>query len=58
MDILVAPDFSYSILDEDEFAANSSRYNYPMEVRHRAQAALQELVALIEKRDFPFSDFK
>ena len=58
MDILVAPDFSYSILDEDEFAANAARFNYPMEVRHRAEEALQELVALIEKRGFPFNDFK
>ncbi|MDT4898600.1 MAG: uncharacterized protein QOH25_3677 [Acidobacteriota bacterium] len=58
MDILVAPDFSYSILDEDEFVANAVRFNYPAEVRHQSQEALQELIALIEKRDFPFNDFK
>jgi protein associated with RNAse G/E len=57
MDILVAPDFSYSILDEDEFLANAARFNYPLEVRHRSQEALQELVVLIERRDFPFNDF-
>jgi protein associated with RNAse G/E len=58
IDILVAPDFSYSILDEDEFAVNAARYNYPTEVRRRSQEALEELLTLIEKRAFPFSDFK
>jgi uncharacterized protein len=58
MDVLVAPDFSYSILDEDEFAANAARFNYPAEVRLKSQKALEELIALIEERAFPFDDFK
>ena len=58
MDVLVAPDFSYSILDEDEFAANAARFNYPLEVLKRSQSALTELISLIEERAFPFSDFK
>lgn len=58
IDILVAPDFSYSILDEDEFAINAKRFNYPAEVRRRSLEALEELVALIEKRAFPFNEFK
>lgn len=58
IDILVAPDFSYSILDEDEFAINAERFNYPIEVRQRSLKALEELVALIEKRAFPFNEFK
>jgi protein associated with RNAse G/E len=58
MDILVAPDFSYSILDEDEFAINAARYNYPAEVRRRSMEALEELITLIEKRGFPFSEFR
>lgn len=58
IDILVAPDFSYNILDEDEFAINAKRFNYPTEVRRRSLEALEELIALIEKRAFPFSEFK
>jgi protein associated with RNAse G/E len=58
MDILVAPDFSYSILDEDEFTVNAARFNYPQEVRRRAQEALKQLVTLIESRAFPFNDLK
>ena len=56
MDVLVAPDLTYSILDEDEFALNAARFNYPAEVRQRAPQALAELVALIESRQFPFAD--
>ena len=58
MDVLVAPDFSYRILDEDEFAANAARFNYPAEVLFKSRQALEELIALIEGRAFPFSDLK
>lgn len=54
MDVLVAPDLSYKILDEDEFAANARLYDYPAEVKRQAQAALDELIRLIEHRQFPF----
>lgn len=58
MDVLVAPDFSYSILDEDEFAANAARFNYPAEVLLKSRMALEELITLIKARAFPFNDFK
>ncbi len=58
IDILVTPDFSYSILDEDEFAINAERFHYPKEIRQRSLEALEELVTLIEKRAFPFNEFK
>ncbi|MGB7924713.1 MAG: DUF402 domain-containing protein [Pyrinomonadaceae bacterium] len=54
MDILVAPDLSYTILDEDEFLENAVRYGYPPLVRRRAHEALDELAAMIESRRFPF----
>jgi uncharacterized protein len=56
MDILVAPDLSFRILDRDEFELNAVRYNYPTEVRRQAHVALDELAALIESRQFPFDD--
>jgi uncharacterized protein len=58
MDVLVAPDFSYSILDEDEFATNAARFNYPQEVLDKSGSALKELISLIERRAFPFGDLK
>ncbi|MBC7911308.1 MAG: DUF402 domain-containing protein [Pyrinomonadaceae bacterium] len=54
MDILVAPDMSYTILDEDEFTVNALRYKYPAEVCRQARRALLELVEMLEKRQFPF----
>lgn len=58
IDILVAPDFSYSILDEDEFVINTLRFNYPIEIQRRSKEALEELVTLIEKRAFPFNELR
>ncbi|MBV9210379.1 MAG: DUF402 domain-containing protein [Acidobacteria bacterium] len=54
IDILVAPDLSYKILDEDEFASHAVSFGYPVEVKERARAALAELIELIETRQFPF----
>ena len=56
VDVLVAPDFSYSVLDEDEFAVHAVRFGYPPEIHRRAREALDELIMLIEKRQFPFSE--
>lgn len=58
IDILVAPDLSYTILDEDEYAVNAARFNYPIEVRRRSQEALAQVIALLEEGDFPFNDLR
>ena len=54
IDVLVRPDLSYSILDEDEFERHAEIYAYPAEYRVRARRALEELVSLVEGRQFPF----
>ena len=54
IDVLVAPDLSYQILDEDEFTANALSFNYPAKVMQSARVALDELILLIESRQFPF----
>ena len=56
VDVLVRPDFSYSVLDEDEFDAHAATYDYPTDYRARVRDALEEIVRLIEGRRFPFSD--
>lgn len=56
LDILVAPDFSYQILDAEDFERNVKLYGYDDELRANAQVALDELVAMIEKRAFPFNN--
>ncbi len=55
-DILVEPDFSYRVLDLEEFEQNAVRYGYSSEVRLNAERALHELIALIESRAFPFDE--
>lgn len=54
IDILVAPDFSFKILDEDEFETNAARFAYTPEFHRRTREAVAELIALIEGREFPF----
>jgi len=54
IDVLVAPDLTYQILDVEDFEENTKRYGYPDDVQANARQALKELTALIEARRFPF----
>jgi len=56
IDVLIAPDFSYSILDEDEFATHALSLNYSTELQQQARTGLRELLSLIEARRFPFDE--
>jgi uncharacterized protein len=56
IDVLVAPDLTYKILDEDDFEENAKRYQYSDEVQANARRALAELTELIESRSFPFNE--
>jgi protein associated with RNAse G/E len=56
IDVLVKPDFSYQVLDLEDFEDNARALNYPLEVRENAHAALAELIGLIEARSFPFDE--
>ena len=56
LDILVAPDFSYQILDKDDFDHNAELYNYSADLKNNAARALDELVNMIESRAFPFNE--
>jgi protein associated with RNAse G/E len=54
LDILVEPDFSYQILDVEDFERNAKLYGYSNEVQTNVRLAVHELVNLIETRGFPF----
>ncbi|HEV7680508.1 MAG TPA: DUF402 domain-containing protein [Pyrinomonadaceae bacterium] len=56
LDILVDPDFSYRVLDVEDFAANARIYGYTEDVKANARQALDELAKMIETRAFPFSN--
>ena len=54
LDILVDPDFSYRVVDVEDFASNAERYGYTEEVQTNARHAVDELVKMIASRTFPF----
>jgi uncharacterized protein len=54
LDIKVAPDFSYHILDRNEYKRNQERMNYPDEIRAILLSEMQDLKSRIEARGFPF----
>lgn len=55
VDVLVEPDYSFEVLDEDEFERHALLYQYPAAYRTNVQKALEELRHLIENRQFPFN---
>ncbi len=56
LDILVAPDFSYEILDVDDFERNCQAYGCSQEIRDNAQRASDEVIGMIQARQFPFGE--
>lgn len=52
IDVLVESDFSYKILDLEDF----ENYSYPADVKKKARQALEELIGLVEARSFPFDE--
>jgi len=54
IDVMVRPDYSYEVLDLDEFRENSQRYQYSAAEQASAAGAVEELCRMIEARHFPF----
>ncbi|MCA1593709.1 MAG: DUF402 domain-containing protein [Acidobacteria bacterium] len=54
LDIIVASDFSYQLVDKDEFSLHSAYFKYTPDLLEHAHQATTELVFLIEQRLFPF----
>jgi len=57
IDVLVWKDFSFEVLDLDEFEENAVKYHYSPEVYDKANESLAELIVMIKKKSFPFSAF-
>ncbi len=57
IDVLVRPDFSFDVLDEDEFETHALSFAYPSELRRQVYDALDELLRLIRERRFPFTPY-
>jgi len=54
IDILVQPDLSYQVLDQDEFEKHAELFGYDEKTRRKAHSAVADLIAMIEMRQFPF----
>ncbi len=54
IDVLVWKNFSIEILDTDEFAENSKKYDYSEKIKNRTNESLEKILELVENRDFPF----
>lgn len=55
IDLLVFADFSYQILDREEFEENSRKYAYPKQLCDKVEKSVNELISLIEAKSFPFN---
>ncbi len=54
LDVIVEPDLTAAVIDEDDFAENSKLMAYPAEVVECARAAVDELLALVRGGRPPF----
>lgn len=57
IDLIVKSDYTYDIVDENEFVKNKQTYLYPDYVEKEAYDAIDQLVGFIEMRKGPFSPF-
>lgn len=55
LDVRVRPDFSYEILDEDEYAENNIKYNYPEDLQEVIKDTLEKLINKIVNKEMPFN---
>jgi hypothetical protein len=56
VDILVEANLAYRVVDREDFELNAAHFGYSSDVRLNAEKALNELIALIEARAFPFNE--
>ena len=54
LDILVWKDFSYEILDSEEFDENKGIFKYPSKIIKKVHQSVSEIEMLIQNRRFPF----
>ena len=54
IDVLVWNDFSFKILDMEDFEYNSVKFKYSKKVIENSKKSLAELLQMIKTREFPF----
>jgi protein associated with RNAse G/E len=53
IDVTVWPDGRVEVLDRDDFEENTVKFGYPQDVIDKAEAALVEVLQLIENGQLP-----
>lgn len=56
IDVIVHSDFTYDIVDIDEYEMNKQRFSYPPTVQHSISRDLQRLQTWINNRKDPFNE--
>ncbi len=54
IDILVANDLTYTILDSEEFELSAAKFDFSEDVRAKTFGAVKDVIAMVEQRHFPF----
>jgi protein associated with RNAse G/E len=55
LDVIVRPDGSVEVRDEDEFVVNADRFGYPEEIRRRAREGLAAILRRVAAHQGPFA---
>lgn len=55
IDVIVRSDYTYEIVDRDEFVENKKMYNYPDSVKNEVNRAIEQVEKLIRSRKGPFA---
>lgn len=54
IDVILWPDGGVEVLDRDDFEENSVKFGYAEGDKQAVEAALDEVLSLIDRREFPF----
>jgi protein associated with RNAse G/E len=54
LDVIVSPSGECRVVDEDEFLEHSGRMGYPPDVIEHSRRAVDEILELVRRGDFPF----
>ena len=55
IDVLVKPDMSVEVLDEEEYAKNAISFDYSADVQENVEKSLAELREFVTSKRFPFN---
>lgn len=55
LDIKVFPDYSFNILDENEYDEHARKMNYPEDIKMIVEMEMRNLIRMIEQNEKPFN---